>query len=368
MNISFVLAVHNKIDLTKQCYKHLRDVYPTAPLVITSGGSTDGTEEWLKSLKDENLIYTHTENKTSFSENYNNGIKLVKTDKLVLIHNDMIIGKSFLENLDELLKENMVLTYTTVEPPIFAGHRRPGKVILDLGRNFDDFNYKLFEQYVEENKNKKELYSGAVFFMSGYKKMFEDVGYFDGVTFNPAFCEDDDFLVRAKLKGYDLKTTESAIVFHFVSQTSRFSDEFKNTRNECEMASKRNFVRKWGLPIYTFHDLKYWEVSTLNYTKFTMGMKTNKTNIIQDLELFFDKIDLGTIPEEYIKSEQKHTNYDLRSKFGEINGVDVELNEIDDTKPMDFETLCLLRLTIPQYEVGEYELNNFKIEIKKTLN
>ena len=38
MNISFVLAVYNKLNLTKECYNRLRDLYPEAPLVISSGG------------------------------------------------------------------------------------------------------------------------------------------------------------------------------------------------------------------------------------------------------------------------------------------------------------------------------------------
>ena len=40
----------------------------------------------------------------------------------------------------------MVLSYTTIEPPIFMGHKRPGKVILDLGSSFDDFNQEKFEE------------------------------------------------------------------------------------------------------------------------------------------------------------------------------------------------------------------------------
>ena len=100
------------------------------------------------------------------------------------------------------------------------------------------------------------LYDGAVFFMSGYKKMFEDVGLFDGFSFKPCFCEDDDFLIRAKLKGYKLKTCESAITYHFVSQTSRFSNEFKNNRIIYEVQSNRNFIRKWGIDISTFNDIR----------------------------------------------------------------------------------------------------------------
>ena len=213
MNISFVLAVYNKLELTKECYKNLRKVYPNAPLVISSGGSSDGTKEWLELLDDENLSLFHDDDRLTFSETYNAGIDLVDTEKLVLIHNDMVIGKGFLENLDRLLDENpnTLLSYTTIEPTIFEGHKRPGKVILDLGTGFDNFNQKKFNKYVKDNIKKCELYDGAVFFMSGRKEMFVDLGGFDGFSFVPCFCEDDDFLIRAKLKGYKLKTTECAI-------------------------------------------------------------------------------------------------------------------------------------------------------------
>ena len=93
MNITFVLAVYNKLELTKECYRHLRHIYPTAPLVISSGGSSDGTKEWLESLEDENISYIHDDDRLTFSDTYNAGIKLVDTEKVVLIHNDMVIGE-----------------------------------------------------------------------------------------------------------------------------------------------------------------------------------------------------------------------------------------------------------------------------------
>ena len=137
MDISFVLAVYNNLHLTKECYRRLRNVYSDAPLVICSGGSNDGTKEWLESLDDENLSYVHDDDRISFSDNYNSGIKIVDTEKLVLIHNDMVIGEGFLEALDRLLRPDMLLSYTTIEPSIFAGHKRPGKVIMDLGNGFN---------------------------------------------------------------------------------------------------------------------------------------------------------------------------------------------------------------------------------------
>jgi GT2 family glycosyltransferase len=368
MNISFVLAVYNKLDITKECYRHLREVYPTAPLVISSGGSSDGTKEWLESLDDDNLSFLHDDDRLAFSETYNAGIKLVDTEKLVLIHNDMVIGEGFLESLERLLTPDMLLSYVTIEPPVFAGHKRNGKVILDLGSGFYDFNKPKFNEYVKQWNQSDNLYLGAVFFMSGYKKMFEDVGFFDGYSFFPCFCEDDDFIIRAKLKGYKLMTCESAITYHFVSQTSRFSEEMKNNRVQIEVNSNRNFLRKWGIPISSFNEIRYWEEETFKYQTFTMGLKTRNKERLAFIEPFFDKIDLGEIPESYIENEQPNTRYDLRSKFTLIDTCDVFIYEKAPFTDQDIYILYNLRLSIPQYEPGEYETGNMKIVIKRKFN
>jgi GT2 family glycosyltransferase len=365
MNISFVLAVYNRLELTKECYRKLRNVYPTAPFVISSGGSNDGTIEWLQSLDDDNLSFIHDDARLAFSDNYNAGIKLVDTEKLVLIHNDMVIGEGFLESIERLLTPDMLLSYVTIEPPIFAGHKRPGKVILDLGSSFLNFNDYDFNNYVNQWKDSNNLYKGAVFFMSGYKDMFEDVGLFDGFSFNPCFCEDDDFLIRAKLKGYKLMTCDSAITYHFVSQTSRFSEEIKDKKHIIEFNSNRNFVRKWGIPISSFNELRYWDDDVFKFNTYNMGLVTRNKKNLGTLEPFFDKIDLGEIPEDYINNEQPNTNYDLRSKFTFVNTCDVLIYETKEFTEQDIYTLYTLRVSIPHYEPGEYEMGNMKIVIKK---
>jgi GT2 family glycosyltransferase len=363
MDISLVLAVYNNLDYTKDCYDRIREIYPNAPMVISSGGSTDGTLSWLESLNDDFLSYMHDDDKLCFSDNYNSAIKLVDTEKLVLIHNDMVIGENFLENLSDLIDEKTLLSYTTIEPPIFKGHKRAGKVILDLGSSFHDFKYDLFNQYVEKVKQKKTLVNGASFFMSGYKTMFEDVGFFDGFSFDPFFCEDDDFLIRAKLKGYNLKTTECAVTYHFVSKTSRVLRSSESKLSEHK--NIRNFIRKWGIPIPIFNELYYWEDNIFNYKTFSMGLTTRNNTKLYNVEPYFDKINLGTIPEDYISNEQPNTNYDLRSKFILTDIVDVMITETSPFTDEDLYTINKIRLSIPHYEVGEYQIGNMLIDIKR---
>ncbi len=57
MDISLVMAVYNNLDYTRDCYNRIREIYPEAPMVISSGGSTDGTLPWLESLNDDFLSY-----------------------------------------------------------------------------------------------------------------------------------------------------------------------------------------------------------------------------------------------------------------------------------------------------------------------
>ena len=281
----------------------------------------------------------------------------------------MILGKNFLENLDKLLQENMLLSYMTIEPPIFNSHTRPGKLLLDLGFNFDNFKYDLFDKFVSSNSMDCQLYDGACFFMSLYKKTFDNIGGFDGKTFFPAFCEDDDFLFRAKLLGYDLKTTECAITYHFVSQTSRFGNEMKDYTQQYEQHSNRNFIRKWGIPSNLMHSMDFLTKDNLSYNKRKMSLIINDGNLFEKyiyyLEPLFETIATNINPENYIQSEQRFTSFNLQDKFNQKNESDIIVYLKNDISDSDYENLCKLRLLYPHYNSGKYFIGNLDIEIKK---
>jgi hypothetical protein len=98
-----------------------------------------------------------------------------------------------------------------------------------------------------------------------------------------------------------------------------------------------------------------------------MGLTTNSRSRLFEIEPFFDKINLGTIPDDYINNEQKNTRYDLRSKFTLVDTVDVMIHEVSPFTDEDLYLLRVLRLSIPEYEPGEYQIGNMLIDIKKQL-
>ena len=82
--------------------------------------------------------------------------------------------------------------------------------------------------------------------------------------------------------------------------------------------------------------------------------------------VYFDKLYLGgTTPTEYIANEQPNTNYDLRSKFLLTDMVDVTIIETEPMNEEDLHVINKIRLSIPHYDVGEYQIGNLKIIIKK---
>jgi hypothetical protein len=136
---------------------------------------------------------------------------------------------------------------------------------------------------------------------------------------------------------------------------------------QYEINSNRNFVRKWGISISTFNETRYWEDKDFIYKSFTMGLTTRNKNKLFEIEPFFDKIDLGEVPDDYIEVNQKNTNYDLRSKFLLTDTVDVMIYETGEFTMEDMMILYRLRLSIPHYEVGEYKTGNMQIEIRKKI-
>lgn len=250
-NITAVLGVRDKQELFEQFYVTFRRVHPTVPLVVSALQSEENFVRALHELEQKDVYLTVVSgnpvdgHRVSFSENYNSALNHVTTEKCVLIHTDMYFDVDFFDNLERDIKDGEFRIYTTMEPPIYLGHRRPGKIIGDFGTNHENFNEGGFLGYCRDLKKVPEHNIPAYgFFLAGYLKDFEEVGGFDHETYTPVFCEDDDFMVRLRSKGFRAVVSEHAICYHFVSQTTR--SMAGAAMQPLEVASNKSFFRKWG--------------------------------------------------------------------------------------------------------------------------
>jgi len=363
-NISLLVGLKNNLDYNKHFYQTTRELYPDVELCFVSYGSVDGTHEWLDSLNDKHVRYYYSDENKTFSDTFNMAATISTRDYVAYLHNDIVLAPGFIENLEKHVGENNIVSYTTIEPPIFAGHERPGKLIHDLGVELETFDkHKLYE-YVESIQDKylDKTEPGITFFMCMPRKKLLDIGGMDNL-YNPMFCEDDDLIRRWKLLGMNCFTALDAICYHFVSKTSRFSDEYQNKTQQIEYNSNRNFLRKWG--------------NRSNAPKYNIAFVVRNCNlqVLELLEPWCDRIyienSVRAISTEYINKEQPNTNFNLFKRVLTIelndpqgeNDIVVEL-DIRRLTNQDFAYIQQLsEIIADSAEPGTFELGNLLINI-----
>ena len=253
MNITAVVASNRNLELTQEFYRTFREECPDVPLVLSCLDAPQEMLDWLGTVSyDERLQAVRGKRvdgkPVSFSELYNAGINAVSTNFLVLLHTDMFVTEEFFKILENRLENNSFVQYTTVEPPVFVGHRRPGKVLNNFGESFADFKKVIFKQHLlEEVYTTEDRMTPARggFYLAGSKEAFEDVGGFDQITFDPVYCEDDDLALRILLKGYTIPVSDHARCYHFASLTTGRSTRNRSLESEANL----KFFRKWGLEV-----------------------------------------------------------------------------------------------------------------------
>jgi hypothetical protein len=324
-------------------------------IIPTNGTNKNYTDNLITNIRDlypnenEVEIVLHVDDTVTLGLNYNNAVAKAKGDKIILLHNDMVISRGFIETMDKHIKKGRITTYTRIEPPIFMDEY-PGKVIMDFGSDLTNFNQTSFDLVL----GTENLIEGGSQLFFGCMK--EDYIGIDGHTFK-MFCEDDDLHLRYKLAGFEHKVS-SAHVYHFVSKTSRTGDYQNVERN-----SNINFIRKWG--------------SRTPIVKYNIAYVVKHANmqIVEALEPWCDRLyiedDMQVITDSYREMEQCNTNFDLTRRIYTTSLNDPEgendiIVEFDAHKFTNADFAFLQRL--PEVikdngDIGEFEFDIFKITI-----
>ena len=327
-------------------------------IIPTTGTNQNYTNNLISNIRDlypnedEVEIILEENDKATLGMNYNNAVAKAKGDKIILLHNDMVIKKGFIETMDKHIVKGRITTYTRIEPPIY-NDIYPGKVIDDFGSDLDVFNENKFNNF---NLEESLIDGGSQLFFGCMK---EDYIGIDGYTFK-MFCEDDDLHLRYKLAGFEHKVS-SAHVYHFVSKTSRTTKDYQ----QIEFNSNRNFIRKWG---NRSPKVKY----NIAYV-----VKNCNLQLLGVLEPWCDRIyiedDMHILIDSYTEQEQPNTSFDLTKRVFHVkhnypegeNDIVVEFDATQLTQ-QSFQLLQQLPDIIKESgEVGVFELEIFKIKIQK---
>jgi GT2 family glycosyltransferase len=309
MNISMLVGLKNNLELAKYFYKTTRQVYPEQEIVFVSYGSSDGTHAWLDSLDDPHVQTFHSPESKALADSYNKALELASKEYVVFLHNDMVLGPGFLENITKKLAPDVVVGFSVIEPTLYAADQRSGKTTKAFGTNIGEFQLQEFYSFVQRQQS---VYAGVtseriefLFFIALSRQKLLEVGGLDNLFF-PMFREDDDLFLRLTRAGLKPLLVHDAICYHFVSQTSRYSEEYRRKSKEIERNSERNFVRKWGFPTFNART-----------SVFDIGivLRNVTTEVLRAVEPFASDLYIDGDSSEYVAEEQAKTQFDLKKKI-----------------------------------------------------
>lgn len=319
MNVSFIIPTRNNLPYLKLAYGSIRKHYPQTEIVILDDNSTDGTKEWVDSESgkgDSNTIYYRNDGRqVGHTVLYDKGVELCSNEIFTIFHADMVCGANYVENLLKHLKPQGVVSATRIEPPLHP----PGKekIVKDFGTYAEDFRHTDFNAFVrsmqQDVANKNTVTRGifAPWMMS--KADFLSIGGHDKY-FAPFPYEDSDIFQRFILKGYDIKQSRDAFVYHFTCRGHRWTEKVQKDDHFYKLCCAKNslhFIRKWGSWIEN-DEFSYPVINHLYNIGFIV--KNCSQQLLGMLEPWCSTIYCDADIQKYITEIQPGTPFDLKKR------------------------------------------------------
>ena len=374
--ITFVIPSRNNLEFLQLAYQSIRNLETQHEILVLNDASTDGTQEWIDSLNDEDLITHHNPgpDRIGIVGMFDKGIEMARTDIIMAFHSDMVAAPDLDKHILKHLEKGTVVSATRVEPPLHPAG--PEKITMNfhIGKECeaDNFDHNAFIDWCNNIGLKDTKTTEGIFApWCMYKEDFLAIGGHDEL-FAPQSKEDSDIFNRFVLNGYKVLQTWEGLVYHFTSRGSRFNKHAGggaglNSQEWLYTTTKnmRNFIRKWGTMVK--HDSF---MKPIIPPKYDIGLiiSNSSTELVRALEPWCSTIYTDSDIMEYITLEQSNTSIDLKDRVKPYdneknNQILIELNA-QNFNQQDFQYLNELpNILKDSGAVGEFQLGNLKITI-----
>ncbi len=312
--ISFILCNYNAADYFQFSYESLRrNLWAGHEIVLLDDGSTDGSQEWMRSLgSDPNVVRVENPENIGIAYSYNRAVEQASNELICVLHTDMYVPPGFDQAMIRGIEGRDFIAALRVEPLVYPPS--PDKVNLDFGLGLDTFDEPGFLAWSKDNSrmHQGETFETLFFPWMTKRSFFTHLGGVD-LLFLKYMVDDDDLYLRAKLAGGRCAQVRDAAVYHFGSRSTRFaadvdSDEPPASWLAQYRRSQRNFVRKWGRL-----SARCWgkEMELIPPAKYDIGLMVPGINLEQldALEPFCTNIylDDAAMRQTYLKTQQGET-------------------------------------------------------------
>lgn len=239
--VSIIIPTYNQREYVLQCVSSIEKHTP-APfeIIVVDNGSKDGTAEAM--LRKGGMVRVAAlDQNRGFAGGVNHGLMMARGRHIIVLNNDTLVTPGWLDNMMTCLAsdpkigvvgpvtnyiggdQQIQVPYREVEEmwPFAATHNRP-----------DADKHRITDRLV-----------GFCWLFS--RELLERVGYLDE-GYAVGNFEDDDWIIRVKLAGYQLAVAGDAFIHHFgsVSMKALGEQDFAVVNKDNEQF----YSQKWGDP------------------------------------------------------------------------------------------------------------------------
>jgi GT2 family glycosyltransferase/Flp pilus assembly protein TadD/MoaA/NifB/PqqE/SkfB family radical SAM enzyme len=292
--VSIIILVHNQLEYTRKCLDSIFNcTHEPFELIVVDNGSTDGTKEYLNSLRqgkvevggwkirveedgkvsgekgEETAPRAHqgkrknrkekgvnvqrpacrrfevVQNKENlgFAAGNNQGMAVAKEDYILLMNNDVVVTPGWLGFLFSCAEQRSKIGIVGPMTNYISGPQHVEKVAYDIDSltHLNQFS----QEFHQEHRGQCRSYWRVVgFFMLIKRAVVETIGGLDE-RYGLGNFEDDDFCIRAALANFESWIAEDCFVHHFGSRTFAGANiDYKNSLQK----NWEIFKKKWGVP------------------------------------------------------------------------------------------------------------------------
>lgn len=253
-NVDIIVPVYNAYEYTVECIKSLLKYtdLKTHTLVLINDKSPDEKismmlQEYKNENTDKNIVVLENEKNLGFVKTVNKGMQYSNNDCL-LLNSDTEVTKNWLEKIVECAYSNdYIATVTALTnngtiasvPNFGVDNELPKNITLDE-----------YSKIIEECSKKRypEVTTGNGFCMFIKRKVIQELGFFDDITFEKGYGEENDFCYRALDYGYINVLCDDTFVYH--KGTQSFTKE-NLSKSRAEIIESHMKLLREKYPIYT---------------------------------------------------------------------------------------------------------------------
>lgn len=211
-----VIPNYNGIQYVDECLHSLCQGTRMPEIILVDNGSGDGSRELVREKYKEVQVIEFAQN-TGFSSAVNAGIRAAVTEYVILLNNDTVVDREFVENLEKALSEEPGAFSAGAKMLQMAAPERldgAGDLYCALGWAFSRGKDRPCEAYDRPCRIFSACAGAAIY----RRQAFDRIGFFDENHF--AYLEDTDIGYRANIYGYYNIYAPTAKIYHAGSAVS----------------------------------------------------------------------------------------------------------------------------------------------------